>query len=65
MNDEMSNYQSRVIELDYYITMEIIKGHKPHYDDHLKDKRTELVILRCCLFGFKSPYCRNHFFGDE
>ena len=62
---EKQNYKTRIINIEYEITMAIINGHKPKFDDEFKNKRSELVILRCCLFGFKNPFCKNHFCGDE
>ena len=50
---------TRIIELEFEITSSIIEGHKPFLNDHFQDKRNELRILRCLLFGYESQYCNK------
>jgi hypothetical protein len=63
--EEKNNYETRIIILEYEITSAIINGHKPHPNDNFEEKRRELVLLRCCVFGFNNPCCKKHFHGDE
>ena len=44
--EEISNIKSRILNLEYIITIEVLNGHKPNIDDKFRDYRTELKILR-------------------
>lgn len=50
---------SKILELEFEITSSIINGHKPSIDDKYQNKRNELKLLRCILFGYKSSYCKK------
>lgn len=57
--------ESKIIELETEITIAILNGHKSRNDDIFKDKRKELELLRCTVFGPKSIFCKKIFFGLE
>lgn len=56
---EREEVLSKIIDLEFEITSSIIKGHKPSIDDEYKEKRNELKLLRCILFGYKSQFCKK------
>lgn len=56
---------SRIIELEYEITVAIIEGHKPFYGDEFQSKRDELNTLRCIVFGYSSQYCKKKFINQK
>jgi hypothetical protein len=49
---------TRIVELETEITSSIIKGHKPYHGDCFDEKRKELSILRCVVFGYESEFCK-------
>lgn len=53
-----SEIVSRIMKLEYELSMEIFNGHKPIFGDHLEPKRQEINILRCVLFGYNSQFCK-------
>lgn len=59
MFDNKNQLISRIIEIEYQITSEISKGHKPFFGDHLESLRQEVDTLRCIVFGYDSPYCKK------
>ena len=63
--NEKKILESKIIELEMEITMCISKGHKSRNDDIFEDKRKELLLLRCAVFGTESNFCKKIFFGDE
>ena len=56
---KISELESRIIEIEYQLTTEISKGHKPFYGDHLESLRQEVKTLRCIVFGYESSYCKS------
>lgn len=54
-----SNLITKIIDLEYEITISIIQGHRPYIGDIHQEKRNELQILRCLVFGYESPYCKK------
>ena len=48
---------SRIIDLELEQTTRIFNGIKPEFNDSFSEKRKELQILRCLLFGYSSPFC--------
>jgi hypothetical protein len=59
MNDINEKLISRIIELEFEITTEILSGHKPFIGDHLETKRSEVNTLRCLLYGSESIFCKK------
>lgn len=57
--NEKEEIISKIIELELEITFSIINGYKPSIDDRFQNKRNELKLLRCILFGYKSLYCKK------
>lgn len=60
MNDINEKLISRIIELEFEITSEILGGHKPFVGDHLETKRSEVNTLRCLLYGYDSIFCKKN-----
>lgn len=54
-----SDLVSRVIELEYEITIAIINGHRPYFGDKYQSIREELNTLRCIVYGYESNYCKK------
>lgn len=50
---------SRIIELELEMTLSVINGHRPLENDKFKDKRQELVLLRCLYFGYQTKFCNT------
>lgn len=65
LKNEKKELESKIIQLELEITKAIMNGHKAKYDDIFQEKRKELDILRCTVFGTKSNFCKKLFFGDE
>ena len=59
MNDINEKLISRIIEIEYEITSEVLKGHKPFVGDHLEFKRNEVNTLRCLVYGYESVFCKK------
>ena len=55
---DLTQIMSRIISLESEITSSIINGHKPSENDIFKEKRNEIILLRCMYFGYKSKYCK-------
>lgn len=54
---DKNQIMSRIIELDLKITRSVIQGHRPSADDKFSEDRSELNLLRCLYFGYKSKFC--------
>lgn len=57
-NQETQTLITRIIELESEITTAVIRGHKPYHGDSFDEKRKELSILRCVVFGYESEFCK-------
>ena len=56
---------TRIIELEYQITISIIQGHRPYIGDKFQSYRNELETLRCIVFGQKSTFCKKNIEKDS
>lgn len=50
---------TKIIDLEYEITVAIIEGHRPYIGDVFQSKRDELKLLRCLVFGYQSQFCKK------
>lgn len=50
---------SRIIELEYTITIAVINGHRPYNGDQFHEIRSEVNTLRCLVFGYESQFCKK------
>ena len=55
---DKENIISRILELELENCDRIFKGIKPEINDSFSDKRKELEMLRCLLYGYNSIYCK-------
>ena len=59
-----SDLITRIIELEYEITVSIIQGHRPYIGDKFQGYRDELETLRCIVFGQESGFCKKNIKKD-
>lgn len=52
---------TRIIDLEYEITIATIEGHRPFIGDKFQEKRNEVNTLRCIVYGYESIFCKKNF----
>lgn len=55
--EEKEQIITRIIDLEMEQLDRLFSGVKPETTDSFSEKRKELQLLRCILFGYTSQFC--------